>query len=139
MLDNTNKKIISELKKDSRQPIRDISKKTGLRPSTVHNRIKKLVDDGTITNFTIKLNNAKTGENFIVFILVNSEKEIPEIFFKKDNIKEVFGITGEHDLLLKCKFKDIEDFNKFILEFRKIPEISKTITMVSTTTIKEEL
>jgi DNA-binding Lrp family transcriptional regulator len=99
----------------------------------------KMLDDKVIEKFTVKLNNKKANENFIVFVLINSQKEIPNIFFRKECIKEVFGITGEHDLLMKCKFKDIEEFNDFILEFRKIPEVINTITMISTTTIKEDL
>lgn len=137
MLDLQNKKIISELKKDSRQTIRDIAKKTKLRPSTVHTRIKKMSDDGTIERFTVKLDNCKAEESFIVFILLNSEKEIDNKLFSNDAIKEVFGITGEHDLMMKCKFSSLEEFNKFILEFRKQPEVKQTITMVATTTIKE--
>ena len=139
MLDKANQNIVRELKENSRQSVRDIAKKTNLRPSTVHLRMNKMLEDGIIEKFTLKLNNQRVGENFIVFILLNSEKDIPNTFFKDKRIKEVFGITGENDLLIKCKFKDVEDFNDFILTFRKIPGVKKTITMVATTTIKEEL
>jgi DNA-binding Lrp family transcriptional regulator len=41
-MDKKDLAIIELLKKDSRYSVRDISKKTGIRPSTVHQRIKKL-------------------------------------------------------------------------------------------------
>jgi len=59
--------------------------------------------------------------------------------FRDEHIKEVFGVTGDYDLMMKMKFKDIEDFNKFIIKFRKDNEIETTTTMISTVEIKEEL
>ena len=139
MLDKTDKKIIRQLKKDSRQSLKDIFEKTKIRPSTIHSRIQKLLEDNTIEKFSIVTNDKTMNEDFIVFILVNSNKEIPNLFFKKSCIKDVFGITGSYDLVMKCKFQNIGKFNDFILELRKLPEVKDTLTMVSTIKIKERL
>ena len=139
-IDDTDKKIIKELKKDSRATIRDIAKILSLRPSTVHQRILKLKENGVIEKFTIKTSNKETGENFIVFMLVSTEGVIlPDAALKDYHIKEVFGITGEYDLMIKMKFLDVEEFNNFILDFRKKYNLKKTITMVGTVNLKEEL
>jgi DNA-binding Lrp family transcriptional regulator len=138
-LDRKDERIIEVLRKDSRMPVRDIAKKTGIRPSTVHARIRRLIDDGFIEKFTIKTNNKGLGENFTVFILVSADKNIDDSAFSSAAVKEVFGITGESDLLIKCRFKDIAEFNEFILKFRKVQNVNRTITMVATTTIKEEI
>ena len=56
------------------------------------------------------------------------------------HVKEIFGITGEYDLLIKLKFKDVEEFHEFVLDFRKQnKEIQSTLTMVVTTNLKEEI
>ena len=116
-----------------------MSKKTNIRPSTIHSRIQKLVKDNVIENFTITTNDSKLNEEFIVFVLVNADKEIKITFFNKREIKDVFGVTGSYDLIMKCKFSDINEFNKFILELRKLPEVQNTLTMVSTIKIKEKV
>ena len=139
MLDSKDKKIIALLKQNARLSIRDIAKKAQLRPSTVHQRIQKLLREGIIEKFTLKLNNEKVGENFIVFLLVTTRKDLPSIFFKNEHIKEVFGITGEYDLILKLKFSDINEFNSYLINLRKNEIIEKTLTMVATTMLKEEL
>ena len=138
-LDTKDHKIISVLKENSRLPIRDIAKKTQLRPSTVHLRIQRMAEEGIIEKFTLKLNNKAIGEDFIVFMYVSTSEDLPDTFFKNPHVKESFGITGEYDLLLKLKFKDISQFNDYIIALRKNKAITKTITNVVTVNIKEEL
>jgi len=132
-------KIIAILKENSRLSIRDIAKKTQLRPSTVHQRIQKLTENKIIENFTLKLNNQAVDEDFIVFMYVTTSEDLPPTFFHNKYIKEAFGITGEYDLLLKLKFKDIAEFNDYIISLRKNKAITKTITNVATVNIKEVL
>ncbi|MBI3035377.1 Lrp/AsnC family transcriptional regulator [Candidatus Woesearchaeota archaeon] len=141
-IDNKDKRIIEILKQDSRAPIREIAKSTKIRPSTVHQRIQKLIDKKVIEKFTIKLNNKEVGENFIVFMLVKggTTEYIDNRILNNSHVKEVFGITGEYDLLIKLKFEDVEEFHKFVLDFRREKkEIQSTLTMVVTTNLKEEI
>lgn len=141
-LDKKNRKIIDALRQDSREPIREIAKKTGIRPSTVHQRIQKLIENKVIERFTVKLDNKLAGENFIVFMLVkgSTTEYIDSRFLDDSHVKEAFGITGEYDLLIKLKFRNVEDFNDFVINFRKNrKEIQSTLTMVVTTSLKEEI
>lgn len=140
-LDNKDNKIIGILKEDSREPIKIIAKKTGIRPSTVHQRIQKLIKGGVIEKFTIKLNNKAIGENFIAFLLIKGTTSdyINNKFLNTKNVKEVFGVTGEYDVMVKLKFEDVEEFNDFIISFRKeMKGVGATLTMVVTANIKEE-
>ena len=60
-------------------------------------------------------------------------------FLNNKNVKEVFGVTGEYDVLVKLKFMDVEEFNGFLINFRKdMKGIQSTLTMVGTANIKEE-
>ncbi len=141
-LDDTDHRIIATLRKNSRQSVRDLAKALSLRPSTVHERIRKLRVEGIIEKFTIKLNNAAIGEGFIVFMLVLGKptQYVGKSLIDHPTIKEVFGITGEYDLLFKLKFKDVAAFNDFVIAFRKEnKDVQKTLTMVVTVTLKEEL
>ena len=141
-MDKKDNLIIDVLKENSRLSVRKIAKKTGVRPSTVHERIKKLVKEEVIEKFTLKLNNKAVGESFIVFMLVKggTKDYIDSRIINDKHIKEIFGVTGEYDLLLKLKFKDVEEFNDFLIKFRKDQKgVRQTFTMVSTANIKEEI
>ncbi|MCB9358715.1 Lrp/AsnC family transcriptional regulator [Candidatus Woesearchaeota archaeon] len=138
-LDDKDIAIINQLRENSRISIRDIAKNTKIRPSTVHVRLSQLIDSGVIERFTLKLNNEIFGENFIVFVLIKTLEEIPSKAFSHPCVREVFGITGEYDMMMKLKFRDIAEFNDFLLKFRKDNKVGATVTMVSTITIKEEI
>ena len=137
--DSKDLKIIDELRKNSRAAVREIAKLTGIRPSTVHQRITRLGKEGVIERFTVKVDSKAVGEGFIVFMFVSTRKDLPASFFQDRRIKEAFGVTGEYDLLLKMKFRDVDDFNSFVIGLRKNGEITKTITHVATVNIKEEI
>ena len=140
-LDHKDLAIISLMKDDARLSIRNIAKKTGIRPSTVHQRITNLKKSGVIEKFTLKLNNKLLGENFIVIMLIkmNPASKLSNKIISSDHVKEIFGITGEYDMVLKLKFKDIDEFNDFIIDFRKSQEVVTTLTTVVTVNIKEEI
>ena len=140
-LDEKDFTILKYLQEDARISVRKLGKLTKIRPSTVHNRISRLVKEGVITQFTIKIDPEKIGENFTVFMLVSGtlDKYIDDRFMRSEHILEVHGITGEYDLLMKLRFKDMKQFNKFVIDFRErySRSISKTITMVETVGLKE--
>ena len=138
-LDELDHKILSALRHNSRLTIREIADRTRIRPSTVHLRIQRLISYKVIEKFTLKLNDKLIGQDFIVFMFVNSSRDLPPSFFNDSKIKDAFGVTGEYDLILKLKFKDISEFNEYVINLRNRKEIVKTLTTVVTINIKEEL
>ena len=141
VLDPRDAKILSILKDDARTSIRVISKKTGIRPSTVHSRIKKMRESGIIEKFTVRLADEKVGEGFTVFMLISgsTERYLDSAMLRDDHVKGVYGITGEYDVLIKMKFEDLSAFNALLLDFRDrySKHITKTLTMVQTVKLKD--
>ena len=141
VLDPRDAKILTILQEDARASIREISKKTGIRPSTVHTRIKKMRETGVIEKFTLRLADEKVGEGFTVFMLISgsTERYLDSALLKDPHVKGVYGITGEYDVLIKMKFTDLAAFNSLLLDFRDrySKHISKTLTMVQTVKLKE--
>jgi DNA-binding Lrp family transcriptional regulator len=141
-LDKKDEKIIAMLKEDGRASIREISKATGIRPSTVHKRIQKLTESGVIEKFTVSLNDEAMGEGFTVHMLISgsTDRYLTDKVLKNTHLKGVYGITGEYDMLLKMKFKDLGQFNKFLIDFREThgQDLYRTLTMVQTVNLKDE-
>ena len=137
-LDKKDLKIIDIIKQNSRLPIRDIAKKAQLKSSTVHLRLQKLIKNRIIEKFTLKLNNQAAEQDFIAFVYLTAQN-LPNTFFSNTNLKEAFHITGEYNLLLKLKFKDISQFNNYLNSLHKNKSITKITTNVVTQNLKEEL
>ena len=95
-LDDKDHSILAALRQDSRSTVRNLASRLSIRPSTVHERIKRLRQSGIIKRFTLKLNNDAIGEGFIVFMLVLGAptKYVGESLLGHPNIKEAFGVTG---------------------------------------------
>ena len=139
--DDKDKRILAALQKSARDSIRTIAMSCGLRPSTVHQRIKRMEESGIIKGYTVVVDKEKTGQPLVVFMLVSGigGRYLDNKFLRSPELEEVHGITGEYDLLFKLRFKDLRAFNKFIIGFREKYKgaVTKTITMVQTTALKE--
>jgi len=135
-------KILKVLKENARATIRQISKKTDIRPSTVHQRLTKMIDTGTIKRFTIDVDEEQLGINLTVFMLVSGslDKYLDKEIMGNKHLVEISGVTGEYDLLLKMKFKSMSEFNAFIIKFRErySDNIQNTVTMVQTICLKDD-
>jgi DNA-binding Lrp family transcriptional regulator len=139
IIDEKDRRILALLQKNAHVTTKELAKLSGFRPSTVHARVSRLRKSGVIKSYTIIVDDKKVGRDFVAFIFLTTKKNLPDTFFHNPNIREVFGITGEYDLLLKTKFPSVNEFNTFLLELRKNTCVEKTFTIVGTLNIKEEL
>ena len=147
MLDEKDRLILSELRKDSRRTTKEIAKKVRIPRTTVHERIKKMVRDNIIKSFTIIPNYSKTGLPVTAFILVSflpnhdvSQQNLAKRISIIEGIYEVHIISGEWDLLIKVRGRSIEEIGKLVIDkLRQIKGVGKTVTCSCFSTIKEEL
>lgn len=146
-LDATDMKLLKELKENARENIASLSKKLGIPRTTVHYRIKKLVEEGVIEKFTVKPNYKKLNLGTTAFILARyepdsglSQREVAERIAALEGVYEVHIIAGEWDLLIKVRAPSSEEVGKIVVDrLREIKGVGQTVTMVSFVTVKEEL
>lgn len=141
-MDEKDRKIIDVLKKNSRLSTNEIWKKTGIPQTTVHNRMKKLKENGIIEHFTIKLDRRMVGKGLAAYILctvsyrTSKGEKLSQIDVAKKvktlpEVEEVSIVTGEIDLIVKVGVKDVDALNDFVVvKLRDIEGIEKTITSV---------
>jgi len=117
-------KIIDELKNNSRISFNEISQKIDKTEATVRRRVKRLIDDGIITRFTITYD-VDTKQNISATIkAVPDFKDIKRILKELksiDEIKDIWRLSGDCGLLMKVDFPSIDRFNPLIEE--KISQI----------------
>lgn len=131
----------------SRKTVNEIAKEVRLPRTTVGERIKKLVKKGIIKKFTAILNYEKIGKPITAFVLVSfaphpnvSQRELAREIARIENVHEVYIISGEWDLLLKVRGKDMEEIGHLILDkLRSMKGVGKTVTCTCFSVVKEEI
>ncbi len=145
MIDEKDRRIIEELKKNSRNSTKNIAKNVEMPRVTTHDRIEKLKEKGVIKKFTVSLNYKKMELSTEMFIFVSfqsgldiSQRELAKRISKIKRISEVHIISGEYDLLLKVRGKSLEKIGKMVVDkLRKLKGVGKTLTFACFETIKE--
>lgn len=143
LVDDKDLAIIDELKKDSRLSEKKLAKLTRIPMTTVHNRVRKLVDGGVITRYTIRLDGAKLGLPIVAFVMVRAsakadQKKLLHYVSAKPEVSEAAMITGEFDILFKARVASMEDLNRLVVQdLRRSELVSETRTMISYETVEK--
>lgn len=150
MLDDKDKKILRELERDCRQRTNQIAKATNIPVTTVHNRIKKLTASGHISSFRAILDPDKMSKPLVSFVFVSlnrnyfedteqkTDREVIGKIASHPAVQEVHTVTGDWDLLLKIRAKDISELEDIIsTELREPKLIDRAQTICAMATYKE--
>lgn len=142
--------ILGMLQKDGKQSLKEMAKKAGIPITTVYDKIRKFEAEGVIKKYTAVLDGRKLGRPLTAFVFVSikyhfpdeakplSQREIARKIAQIPNVQEVHIITGDWDLLLKVKGRDMEDISSFIVDkLRAIKGVDRTFTSTCLEVTKE--
>lgn len=134
--------ILSELQKNSRLSIRELSKRINLSPPSVTERVKRLEDNGVIEGYTIKINKKKLGLTIDCIIKVtmkNGEYERFKTFIKDFPRSEwCYRIAGDGCFILKLSISDLQEVEDFINQISSYA-ITTTIIAFSSVEINDDI
>lgn len=145
MFDKKDEIILEELKKNSRQTTKNISKNVKIPRVTVHDRIQKMIENGIIKSFNVKIDYKKIGMPTQVFIFLSflpnvdiSQRELANRISQISGVEEVHIISGEHDLLLKVRGKSLEEIGRLVIgKIRNLKGVGKALTVACFESVKE--
>ncbi len=141
-MDDKDLKIIEVLKAHGEYTTRQIAKKILLPPTTIHNRIKKLREEGIIKKFTIELDNSKIGKSFVAYIMVSAnlallkqkhktQYDLAQEINKFHFVERVDIVSGGTDLIVVIRVRDVEEFDKILLgKLQLVEGIEKTQSLI---------
>ena len=144
-LDLIDRKILSILQAQGRITNAKLSEDIGLSPAPTLERVKKLEQLGIITSYHAKLDTSKLGLGVTTFVIVSlnghTKTKIEGFIDAINKINEVIEchhITGAGDFILKIISKDIQSYQKLMLEkVSEIKEVDNMQSMVVLSTYKD--
>lgn len=106
-----------ELRKDSRQPMTDISRTIQMPVSTIFDRIRSNRQN-LIRRFTCLLDFSQLGFNCrtqIVFRIRKDHREkMRDFLLKHQNINSVYKINNGYDFLVEAVFRELREVDEFM-------------------------
>ena len=122
-----------------------IAKKLKEPSTTIHYNIKKLEKEGDIKAYKAVFDYKKIGEGHCTFVLVNVSPEkygdpedVVRELAKNPRVESIDIVTGEYELIMKLRSKDVDDYYEFMKHVIKKYKFSKVISITSLKQIKTE-
>ncbi len=127
IMDDTDRKIISILRKNSKTAFVKIAERSGLTEGAVRARVKNLVLTGEIKKFTVN-----TREEFGGIILINTFADMPTGSvaekIRSVGIDDVYETSGNYEIICLVQSDSVKSLNAVIERIRKIKGIKSTNT-----------
>jgi len=148
-LDNKDLKILDLLQKNCRMTAKAIAQTIDSPVTTVFAKMKRMEELGIIRDYKAVLDADKLGRGTTAFILASfsyrlkegtplSQRKIAKEIAKLPEVQEVCIITGDWDILIKVKERDVGAIGKFVIDkLRMVEGIEKTLTCMVFETEKE--
>ena len=139
-------KLIDLFKKGFCTPqIARLAKKLKQPSTTLHYNIKQLEKSGAIKTYKAVFDYKKIGLGHCTYILVNlpidnyGEPEIiADELAKDERVESIDVITGDFELLIKLRTKDIDEYYDYIKKTVHKYKFAKTVSLTSLKQIKTE-
>jgi DNA-binding Lrp family transcriptional regulator len=148
-IDNKQKIILKLLQSNGRLTSKEIAERIDVPVTTAFARIKKMEENGIIKKYKAVLDARQLGSPATAFIFASfsqpasqegseTQKRIESQIAKHSMVQEVHTITGDWDMIIKVKGKDVDDMSNFVMNnLRTMNGIEKTLTCIVFRTAKE--
>ena len=119
-LDETDRKILSELQKDAGRSLDEIARIVGSSKTPVWNRIRKLREAGVIGAQTVIVDPEALGFEACFFVLIRTseheaswQKKFLQALLARPEVMEAHRLAGEIDYILKVRVKNARAYDAF--------------------------
>jgi DNA-binding Lrp family transcriptional regulator len=148
-IDDKDLKILNLLQKNCKMTAKEIAQIIDSPVTTVFAKIKRMEEFGIIKDYNAVLDANKLDKGTTAFILASvsygskesaqqSQRKIAKEIAKFPEVQEVHIITGDWDMLIKVKEKEVAAIGKFVIDkLRLVEGIEKTLTCMVFATEKE--
>jgi len=142
-IDDTDFHILAALAEDGRRSLREIARTAGVSTPTVESRLRKMFDMGLIKKISPIIDVSKITNGLFAVATAKVEpnklEEALGSLAKVPEIRNVYGMTGEHNLLFAVFASGLDELEKLMSStISSIPNLSSLTYNVVTRVVKDE-
>jgi len=126
-LDDLDRELLAHLRRNARRSHVELARALETSEGTVRARIKRLVEDGHIRQFTVRT----AGANIKALIEIASATNVhtsllTERIASWPEVEVVYEVSGDADVVVVAEAKDTEQLNELIERIRGLPDVRST-------------
>jgi Lrp/AsnC family leucine-responsive transcriptional regulator len=137
-MDDLDRKILASLTRDGRMPYAKIAEEHGVATTTVHQRVRKLVERGVLKGTRVMVDWEAVGLPVTALVSVEAPGDRPLSDLAGELsaiplVQSCYAVTGEFDLLLTVRARSSQHLGEVLEEIRRsTPGRSRTIVVLAT-------
>ncbi|MEI9996729.1 MAG: Lrp/AsnC family transcriptional regulator [Rhizomicrobium sp.] len=119
-IDDMDLRLLDALQRWGRSSLLSLAKHTGLTSPPTLRRVRKLQERGIIRGYHATIDRSKLGYDLLCFVTVQlvsqSDRNLrafESLVREWPNVRECLALSGHHDFLLKCAFRDARERDAF--------------------------
>ena len=115
MVDAKEKALIALLRKNSRISLLEMSRKTGIPLSTVHDRMRKIEEKGYLSHVSL-LDFTKVGAGIHLFISFDANRNREDVLLflsEHPSVNSIFQVDSGNRFLIETVFRNIKEMQEW--------------------------
>lgn len=142
-LDDIDHRLLALLQEDDRVPVAELGKTLGVAPSTLNDRIRRLIKLEVISGFHAHVDPEKVGLDLLAYVFVGwsdpaTEKRFLAAIAKSPEVLEAHHVTGSWNYLMKVRLRTTRDLEGFFAQVvKEVPGVQRTETLIVLSSPKE--
>jgi DNA-binding Lrp family transcriptional regulator len=133
-MDDTDRELISLLRKDARMPVATLAAKLGVSRGTIDNRLRKLEDEQVIVGYTVRLKPEAEPDRIRAWMGVlvegNQTRAVIASLLGEPGVEALHDTNGRWDLLAELRADTMADLSQVLERIRLIKGIGNTETSI---------
>lgn len=134
-LDTTDARILLALTSEPRATVVALAERLGLSRNTVQARLARMEQGRSLGSFERRIDPAQLGYRLTAFVTAQVKQhrlaEVSEALACIPEVVEVFGLSGQTDLLVRVVAADAEDLYRIAGQILAVPDIERTTTALA--------
>ena len=134
-IDDTSRRIVSELQRDGRLTIAELGRRVGLSAPAVTERLQRLESAGVIRGYHADVDPRAIGLSLGAVVRIRPApgqlRNVAEAAVEADEVVECHRITGEDCYILRAHVRDVEHLEELIDRFTPLGQTTTSIVQSS--------
>ncbi len=131
-LDDLDRRLISALRADGREPVSSLARRLGVTRATVNSRLRRLLDTGTILGFSVRVRAERDPDTVRAISLIEVQgRSTQQAITALRGLPEVHALhttNGAWDLVAELRTASLADFDRVMGRIRSIDGVVNSET-----------